>query len=69
MAKFLSGFDDDSFEEGKEMTSLVKFYGAEGGSGGFFVGDCEDGDWPFTFELVVVILFTNLIKVQEKKFD
>ena len=63
VTKFLSGFGDDSFEEGKEMTSFVKFYRAEGGSGGFFVGGGENGDWPFTFELVVVMLFADLIEV------
>ena len=63
VTEFLSSFGDDSFEEREEMTGFVKFYRAKGGSGGFFIGDCEDGDWPFTFELVIVVLFADLIEV------
>ena len=63
VTKFLGGFGDDSFKESEEMTGFVKFYRAKGGSGGFFIRDCEDGDWPFTFELVIVVLFADLIKV------
>ena len=63
VTEFLGGFGDNSFEKSEEATGFVKFCRAEGGFGRFFVGGCEDGDGPFTFELVVVVLFTNLIKV------
>ena len=63
VTEFLSGFGDDSFEESKEVTGFVKFCRAEGGFGRFFIRGCEEGDWPFTFELMVVVLLANLIKV------
>ena len=65
VTEFLSGFGDNSFEEGEEATGDLEFCGAEGSFGGFFVRDCEDRDWSSTFELLDVVFLANVvIKVQ-----
>ena len=65
VTEFLSGFGDNSFEEGEEATGDFEFGGAEGSFGGFFVRDCEDRDWSSTFELLdIVFLADVVIKVQ-----
>ena len=68
VTEFLSGFDDDSFEEGEEATGDFEFGGAEGSFSGLFVRDSEDRDWPSTFGLLDVVFLANvIIKVQEQE--
>ena len=67
VTEFLSGFGDDSFEEREETTGDIKFGGAEGSFGGFFIGSCKERNYVlvfgFCFELLVVVLLANGVEV------
>ena len=69
-AEFLSSFGDDFFEEGEEATGDIKFMGAEGYSGRFFVRDGKDGNFVLAFDLLIIVLLADIIiEVQEQEFD
>ena len=61
VTEFLGSFGNNSFKEGEEATGDLKFCGAEGSFGGFFVRDCEDRDWSATFGLLDIVFFADVV--------
>ena len=69
MTEFLSGFGDNSLEEGEEATGNIKFTGAKGGSSGFFIRDCKDGHYGLGFGLLIIMFLADVvIKIQQQEF-